>query len=159
MSSRYDSDNIDEIRVRHKDGTWRTLEVMAHDLRHNPVVSGLVMYGRDVTQRAAAGRKLREFAAEADGRQAAMLAKLHHELAGSGKTSPFHLLGDELLAPITGMGELAELLLTSQLGPAQRECVEKIRDSARNLASAVQLMVATADAPPVNDGPVGSTSQ
>ena len=147
MLSHYDSDSADEVRVRHKDGTWRTLEVVAHNLLHNPVVSGMVMYCRDVTERAETRRKLREFAAEVDDRQAATLAHVKRALAGEGKDSLPHLLGDELLAPVTGMGELAVVLLTTKLSPAQRECAEKIRDSARNLVSAIRQMVENGDTP------------
>ncbi|MGH7555678.1 MAG: PAS domain S-box protein, partial [Longimicrobiales bacterium] len=49
-----------EIRVLHKDGSWRWLEVFVRNLIHVPSVEGLVLNGRDVTDRKAAERALRE---------------------------------------------------------------------------------------------------
>jgi len=40
-----------EIRVRHEDGTWRTLEVTSTNLLDNPAVAGIVINSRDVTER------------------------------------------------------------------------------------------------------------
>jgi two-component system cell cycle sensor histidine kinase/response regulator CckA len=46
-----------EQRVRHKDGSWRTYAVSAHNLLHDPDVRGVVLNGRDVT-----GNRVREAA-------------------------------------------------------------------------------------------------
>lgn len=40
-----------EVRFRHKDGTWRTLEAVGRNLLDDPAVGGLVINARDVTQR------------------------------------------------------------------------------------------------------------
>lgn len=40
-----------EFRVRHFDGRWLYLEAMAHNLLHDPVVGGVVINYRDVTER------------------------------------------------------------------------------------------------------------
>jgi diguanylate cyclase (GGDEF)-like protein/PAS domain S-box-containing protein len=40
-----------EVRCRHKDGTWRTTEVIATDLLDDPAVEGLVLNIRDITDR------------------------------------------------------------------------------------------------------------
>ncbi len=39
------------LRARHKDGTWRYVEVVVRDLRDNADISGFVMNYRDVTER------------------------------------------------------------------------------------------------------------
>jgi PAS domain S-box-containing protein len=49
-----------EIRVRHADGSWRVLEVAATDLLDDPSVEGFVFNARDVTERRAMERALRE---------------------------------------------------------------------------------------------------
>jgi PAS domain S-box-containing protein len=144
LLSQYESLLKAEIRVRHRDGSWRVFEVVAHNLLHNPVIAGVVVYGRDVTGRAEASRKLREFAIETDERQAAAIGMLQRALAGRGKESLVRLLGEELLNPIGGMGAFAELLLTTQLDSAQRECALKIRDSAHTLSSAIRQFVESA---------------
>jgi diguanylate cyclase (GGDEF)-like protein/PAS domain S-box-containing protein len=40
-----------EFRVRHSDGSWRTFEGVARNLLGNPVVRGVVLNSRDVTER------------------------------------------------------------------------------------------------------------
>lgn len=40
-----------EVRCRHKDGSWRTLEAIANNLLHDSVVEGIVVNLRDVTER------------------------------------------------------------------------------------------------------------
>ena len=40
-----------EVRLRHSDGSWHTMDVTATDLRHEPAVAGLVLNARDVTDR------------------------------------------------------------------------------------------------------------
>ncbi|MFL6208317.1 MAG: PAS domain S-box protein [Pyrinomonadaceae bacterium] len=40
-----------ELRYRHKDGSWRILEVTASNLLDNPVVAGIVINSRDITER------------------------------------------------------------------------------------------------------------
>ena len=39
-----------EVRMRHSDGSYRTLDVRAQNLLHNPAVQGIVVNGRDITQ-------------------------------------------------------------------------------------------------------------
>ncbi|MCC6792692.1 MAG: EAL domain-containing protein, partial [Thermomicrobiales bacterium] len=40
-----------EIRVRHRDGSWRWMEATAISLLHDPVVAGFVVNSRDITER------------------------------------------------------------------------------------------------------------
>jgi len=40
-----------EIRIQHKDGTWRTLEASATNFLHDPAVEGIVINYRDITER------------------------------------------------------------------------------------------------------------
>lgn len=40
-----------ECRIRHRDGSWRVLEGMATNLRHNPSIRGIFCVLRDVTER------------------------------------------------------------------------------------------------------------
>jgi PAS domain S-box-containing protein len=49
-----------ELRCRHKDGTWRTLESTGSNLLGNPAVGAVVLNSRDITQRRRAEEALRE---------------------------------------------------------------------------------------------------
>jgi PAS domain S-box-containing protein len=51
----------EEFRFRHRNGTWRTLEVCGHNMLNDPAVSGIVVNARDVTERK---RDQQELAAE-----------------------------------------------------------------------------------------------
>ena len=47
------------VRVRHADGSWKYLEAVGNNLLDNPAVNGVVVAGRDVTERVAAEEALR----------------------------------------------------------------------------------------------------
>jgi PAS domain S-box-containing protein len=49
-----------ELRCRHKDGTWRTLESTGSNLLGNPEVGAVVLNSRDITERRRAEAALRE---------------------------------------------------------------------------------------------------
>ncbi len=49
-----------EFRVRHKDGTYRMMEVIGNNLLENPAVNGIVVNARDVTERKRAEEQLRQ---------------------------------------------------------------------------------------------------
>jgi PAS domain S-box-containing protein len=40
-----------EVRARHKDGSWRTIEFMARNLLDDPIVGGIMTNVRDITER------------------------------------------------------------------------------------------------------------
>jgi PAS domain S-box-containing protein len=49
-----------EVRCRHKDGSWRHLEAIVHNLLEDPSVRGMVVNARDVTERVRTEARLRE---------------------------------------------------------------------------------------------------
>jgi len=52
-----------EVRLRHKDGHWHTIEFMARNLLDDPIVGGIVTNVRDITERKTAEREHVEHAA------------------------------------------------------------------------------------------------
>ena len=48
-----------QLRIRHKDGSWRTLEGTGRNLLENPAVEGIIINARDVTERKLAEEALR----------------------------------------------------------------------------------------------------
>lgn len=49
-----------EMRYRHKDGTWRWLEVKGRNLLHEPLINGIVLNGQDITERKQAEEAVKE---------------------------------------------------------------------------------------------------
>ncbi len=47
-----------ELRLRHRDGSWRTFEVVGNNLLDNPAVAGIVLNLRDITERKQAEEEL-----------------------------------------------------------------------------------------------------
>jgi len=47
-----------ECRVRHKDGSWRYFETIGRNLLHEPIISGILVNSRDITDRKTAEIKL-----------------------------------------------------------------------------------------------------
>jgi diguanylate cyclase (GGDEF)-like protein/PAS domain S-box-containing protein len=54
-----------QVRLQHKDGSWRHLEAIAHNLLHDPNVAGVVVTSRDVTERVLADAERERLRAEA----------------------------------------------------------------------------------------------
>ncbi|CAG0964054.1 partial two-component system, NarL family, sensor histidine kinase EvgS, partial [Anaerolineae bacterium] len=50
-----------EYRIRHKDGTWRTMEMVACNLLEDPAVEGIVVNSRDITERMSAEAELAKY--------------------------------------------------------------------------------------------------
>jgi len=61
------------MRYLHKDGSWRTIEVLGTNLLENPAVGGIVLASHDVTDR----KKAEDALAEREGK----IAELEHEVA------------------------------------------------------------------------------
>jgi hypothetical protein len=47
-----------EFRARHKDGSWRLMDAVGHNLLHDPAVGGMVITARDITARRALEARL-----------------------------------------------------------------------------------------------------
>jgi len=52
--------NSAEFRIQRKDGTWQTIEVTGKNLLDNPVIQGIVVNFRDITERKRAEEALKE---------------------------------------------------------------------------------------------------
>jgi PAS domain S-box-containing protein len=51
-----------DVRVMHKDGSWRTIEVIGRNLLDDPVIAGIVVNQRDITEHKKAEQALRDSA-------------------------------------------------------------------------------------------------
>src|SRR5690606_41706675 len=70
------------LRVRHRDGSWRILEVVATNLLNAPAVGGVIVNSRDITAylQAEEIRRAREAAERANRAKSEVLSRMSHEL-------------------------------------------------------------------------------
>jgi PAS domain S-box-containing protein len=61
-----------QVRVRHKDGTWRVVDAVANNLLHNPTVKGIIVNIREIS------RHSRDEGAWAEAAAASAMAKEYH---------------------------------------------------------------------------------
>ncbi|HEX6913100.1 MAG TPA: PAS domain S-box protein, partial [Longimicrobium sp.] len=121
-----------ELRVRHRDGSWRILETVGTSLIDDPAVHGIVVNSRDVTERREAEEALRR-----SEQQLLQVQKMEAvgRLAG-GVAHDFN----NLLTAIRGN---AELLLADIPPESQsREDVEEIRRAADRAAALTRQLLA-----------------
>ncbi len=79
FDTRIASDSVDppsELRFRHRDGSWRTIEATSNNLLHHPAVRGLVVNARDITKRKAAEAALQRSHDQLEDRVAERTAEL-----------------------------------------------------------------------------------
>jgi two-component system, cell cycle sensor histidine kinase and response regulator CckA len=115
----------EEVRVRHLDGSWRTMNLTAKNLRLVRGIEGVVVSNRDITHQKALETELRQ----------AQRMETVGQLAG-GVAHDFN----NLLTAINGRTEfLAE---STNLDASQREDVEEIRLAAGRAASLTRQLLA-----------------
>jgi PAS domain S-box-containing protein len=116
-----------EVRVRVKDGSWRTIEGTSRNLLHHPAVEGIVVNFRDVTERKRAEQELRE----AYERETQLRSELETEMEK--RVELTRALVHELKTPLTSVIASSELLaLELPEGPLFR-MAKNINRSAGNL--------------------------
>jgi PAS domain S-box-containing protein len=75
-----------EYRFRHKDGSWRTFEALCSDLLEDPAIAGIVINGRDITERKQAETEILQLNAQLEERvrrRTAELEQKNEELCGA----------------------------------------------------------------------------
>lgn len=109
-------------RHLHKDGTYRYYEALAINMLKEPLIKGILLNVREVTERVKTQEELRKainLADAANKAKSAFLAKMSHEIR----------------TPMNGILGTTELLLGTQLSEEQRDYLTLTKTSARNLLS------------------------
>jgi two-component system cell cycle sensor histidine kinase/response regulator CckA len=121
-----------ELRVRHRGGEWRILEIVGTSLLHDPGVMGIVLNARDVTARRQAEGALAESRLQ-------FLQAQKMEAVGRLAGGVAHDFNN-LLTAIRGNADL--LLLDPTLGEGSREDVTEIRRAADRAAALTRQLLA-----------------
>ena len=124
-----------ELRVWHKDGTLRLVEVVGQNLLHNPAVNGIVTNIRDITERRQAEEALKHlYQQERELRQ-----QLEQEMK---KRVEFtRAIAHELKTPLTSLLASSDLLASEIDTEPLQTLARNIRQGASNLDSRINELL------------------
>ncbi len=112
------------VRLKHKNGEYRWIEVISRNLFDNPAVGAIVTNMRDITDSTNA-----EIAA-AEARQRA-------ESANQAKSDFLAMISHEIRTPMNGITGMCQLLLETNLNKDQQDYSETIAQSAQSLLALI----------------------
>ncbi len=136
-------------RVRHADGSWRHLAMLANNCLADPAVGGIVLNLRDVSGRARAEAALRVLNAELEQRVRQRTLELvasrdEAEAANRAKSEFLSRMSHELRTPmnaILGFGQLLDSDTTLDLTPLQRAHVSELLRAGKHLLSLIDMLL------------------
>jgi PAS domain S-box-containing protein len=131
---------VTEARLRHRNGTWRHVEVLATDLRSDAETQGYVFDVRDITDREADRDALARYAGE--------LEQANEDLQrlDALKDEFLAVTSHELRTPLTSIRGVAETLLRrrDELTPAQtQQLVEVVARQSGRLQGMIEDLLST----------------
>jgi PAS domain S-box-containing protein len=124
-----------EVRVQHKDGSWRIVEAIARNLLDDPIVGGIIVSYRDVTERRQAAEKLQElYRQERDLRQ-----QIETEMKR--RVEFTRALAHELKTPLTPMLISSQVLASELKEEPLLSLARNISRGASNLNSRIDELL------------------
>jgi PAS domain S-box-containing protein len=122
-----------EFRIKHQQGHWINVEVMANNLIDNPIINGIVVSLRDITQR----KEHEAFEGE---------YRLHLEEMVKLRTEEYEVLNEELRAANEELFETNDELVKTNLQLAEE--VQRRQDLSRFLSESQNKLVSYVDQSP-----------
>jgi PAS domain S-box-containing protein len=145
------SNDLDETvwRVRHADGQWRHLAILANNCLADPAVGGVVLNVRDVSGRTRAEAALRALNSELELRVQQRTLELvrardEAEAASRAKTEFLSRMSHELRTPmhaILGFGQLLEGDRALSLAPASRSYLQQVLHAGERLLGLINELL------------------
>ena len=134
-----------EVRLRHRDGSWRDFAITGHNALAEPGIEGIVVNGRDVTAQVSAARVLTHANADLERRVAAATEELraaNQALASVAQTKDEFLasVSHELRTPlhaVLGITEAIQENVYGALNDRQLQAVQTIEASGRDLLALI----------------------
>lgn len=134
-----------QLRLRHRDGSWRDVAIVGRNALAEPGIEGIVMSGRDITEQVAAQRALEHANVELERRVGAATDELraaNQALAEVAQTKDEFLasVSHELRTPlhaVLGITEAMQESVYGALNDRQLQAVQTIEASGRDLLSLI----------------------
>ena len=112
------------VRMLHKSGEYRWIEVISRNLFDNASVGAIVMNLRDITD-------------STNAEMAAAEARERAEKANQSKSDFLAMISHEIRTPMNGITGMSQLLLETSLNKDQQDCAETIAQSAQSLLALI----------------------
>lgn len=128
-----------QLRVRHQDGSWRTVEATSANMMHNQALQGIVVNWHDVTDRVTIQNEIEDLNARLEERvqlRTAQLQATNQELEAFAYT-----VSHDLRAPLRAMDGYARVLLEDDaiaLSPDAQGYLQRIRHNAQEMDMLIQ---------------------
>jgi PAS domain S-box-containing protein len=127
-----------EFRYQHKNGEWRTFEVVGNNLVDDPAVGGIVINMRDITERKQAEEEIRRLNEELEQRvveRTVQLQAVNKELEAFA-----YSVSHDLRAPLRSIDGFSQVLLedyTDKLDDEGKNHLQRVRSASQRMAQLI----------------------
>lgn len=132
-----------QIRVRHRDGNWRTVEAAATNMLHNEALQGIVVNWHDVTDRVRIQQEVENLNTDLEERVRRRTAQL--EATNKELEAFAYSVSHDLRAPLRAMDGFARILLAEagdEFSETAQRYLRRIRHNAQQMDELIQDLLA-----------------